>query len=589
MSAKIRCAVYTRKSTDDGLEQEFNSLDAQREACEAFITSQRGLGWVALATRYDDGGLSGGTIDRPALQTLLADIEKGKVDTVVVYKVDRLTRSLADFAKIVDVLDARSVSFVSVTQQFNTTTSMGRLTLNMLLSFAQFEREVTGERIRDKIAASKKKGMWMGGRPPLGYDVQDKKLVVNPDEAETVRTLFRLYLELGTVKKLVEESGHLGLVTKRRIRSGGQETGGQPFTRGHLYQLLTNPIYVGEVAHKGVTYPGQHNGIIERQTFDAVRCRLNGNAAERRSATNAKAPSLLTGLVYDEMGDRLCPTHANKKGRRYRYYISKRLMHRTGSTGAGWRLPAKELDGAVAQAVSDFLTDELRVIDALQLTGIAPDRLRTILHRAAAAADDLNDEQPERRRRLLHRLLHRVTLHTGSIRIEIKRAGLDSLVSGNGAHLAARPEGLIDLTVPVALRRRGVEAKLVVRAAQGEAAAPDRNLIALVAQARRWFDQLAGGEVGSIQEIARRDGIDASDVGRNIQLAFLAPDIVEAILAGCQPVELTARRLRRLRFGARAAAHAAWIRGLGRRCSLPLRSWPCDRDRPRAGRRARGT
>jgi len=546
MSAKIRCAVYTRKSTDDGLEQEFNSLDAQREACEAFITSQRGLGWVALATRYDDGGLSGGTIDRPALQALLADIEMGKVDTVVVYKVDRLTRSLADFAKIVDVLDARSVSFVSVTQQFNTTTSMGRLTLNMLLSFAQFEREVTGERIRDKIAASKKKGMWMGGRPPLGYDVQDKKLVVNPDETETVRTLFRLYLELGTVKKLVDESGHLGLVTKRRIRSGGQGTGGQPFTRGHLYQLLTNPIYVGDVAHKGVTYPGQHNGIIERQTFDAVRCRLNGNAAERRSATNAKAPSLLTGLVYDETGDRLCPTHANKKGRRYRYYISKRLMHRTGSTGAGWRLPAKELDGAVAQAVSDFLTDELRVIDALQLTGIAPDRLRTILHRAAAAADDLNDEQPERQRRLLHRLLHRVTLHTGSIRIEIKRAGLYGLVSGNGAHVAAHPEGLIDFTVPVALRRRGVEAKLVIRAAQGEVAAPDRNLFALVAQARRWFDQLAGGEVGSIQEIARRDGFDASDVGRNIQLAFLAPDIVEAILAGRQPVELTARNLRRI-------------------------------------------
>ncbi|MFB3151018.1 MAG: recombinase family protein, partial [Alphaproteobacteria bacterium] len=404
----------------------------------------------------------------------------------------------------------------------------------------------TGERIRDKIAASKKKGMWMGGLPPLGYDVQDKKLVVNPDEAETVRTLFRLYLELGTVKNLVEESGHLGLVTKRRIRSGGQETGGQPFTRGHLYQLLTNPIYVGDVAHKGVTYPGQHLGIIERQTFDAVRCRLNGNAAERRSATNAKAPSLLTGLVYDETGDRLCPTHANKKGRRYRYYISKRLMHRTGSTGAGWRLPAKELDGAVARAVSDFLTGELRVIDALQLTGLAPDRLRTILHRAAAAADDLKDKTPERQRRLLHRLLRRVTLHTGSMRIEIKRAGLDSLVSGNGAHVAARPEGLIDLTVPVALRRRGVEAKLVVRAAQGEAAAPDRNLIALVAQARRWFDQLTGGEVGSIQEIARRDGIDASDVGRNIQLAFLAPDIVEAILAGRQPVELTARRLRRI-------------------------------------------
>ena len=545
MSTKTRCAVYTRKSTDDGLDQEFNSLDAQREACEAFIKSQRGLGWVALATRYDDGGLSGGTMERPAIQTLLADIGKGKVDTVVVYKVDRLTRSLADFAKIVDVFDARGVSFVSVTQQFNTTTSMGRLTLNMLLSFAQFEREVTGERIRDKIAASKKKGMWMGGLPPLGYDVQDKKLVVNPDEAETVRTLFRLYLERGTVKKLVDESGRLGLVTKRRIRSEGQETGSQPFTRGHLYQLLTNPIYVGDIAHKGVTYPGQHHGIIERQTFDAVRCQLDGNAAERRSATNAKAPSLLTGLAYDETGDRLCPTHANKKGRRYRYYISKRLMHRTGSTDGGWRLSARELDGAVVQAVGDFLRDEIRIVDELDLTGVTPDRLCTILRRAAAAADDLGDERPERQRRLLHRLLHRVTLHPGSMRIEIERASLDSLISGNGAHVAAPPEGLIDLTVPVALRRRGVEAKLIVRAAQGEAAAPDENLIALVAQARRWLDQLAAGEIGSAREIARGGGIDASEVSRTIQLAFLAPDIVEVVLAGHQPVELTLSRLMR--------------------------------------------
>ena len=337
MTTRIRCAIYTRKSTDDGLEQEFNSLDAQREACEAFITSQRGMGWVALSANYDDGGLSGGTMDRPALRKLLADIETRKVDLVVVYKVDRLTRSLTDFAKIVEVFDGHGVSFVSVTQQFNTTTSMGRLTLNMLLSFAQFEREVTGERIRDKIAASKKKGMWMGGLPPLGYDVEDKKLVVNPAEAETVRTLFRLYLELGTVKKLAEESGRLGLVTKRRKRSGGQETGGQPFTRGHLYQLLTNPIYVGDVAHKGAAYPGQHHGVIERQIFDAVRRQLGGNAAARGAATNAMAPSLLTGLVYDETDDRLCPTHANKKGRRYRYYISKRLMHRTGSADGACR------------------------------------------------------------------------------------------------------------------------------------------------------------------------------------------------------------------------------------------------------------
>ena len=543
---RLRCAIYTRKSTEEGLDQEFNSLDAQRDSCEAYIVSQAGEGWSGLKAHYDDGGFSGGNVERPGLKALLADIETGKVDVVVVYKVDRLTRSLTDFARLVDLFDTHGVSFVSVTQQFNTTTSMGRLTLNVLLSFAQFEREVTAERIRDKIAASKKKGMWMGGPPPLGYDARDKKLVVNAGEAETVRTLFRLYLELGTVKGLLEESNRLGLVTKRRKRSDGRETGGQPFSRGHLYQLLNNPIYVGEVAHKGITYPGQHDAIVERETFDAVRRQLNDNVSARRSATNAKAPSLLTGLVYDETGDRLSPTHANKKGRRYRYYISKRLIHQAGSTDGGWRLSATELDGAVTRTVSDFLGDESRLFDALQLTGTAPDRLRTILGHAAQVAVDLNDERSEQHRQVLQRLIHRVTLHTGSIQIELKRSELASLVFENELDGAAHPEGLIDLTVSFQLKRRGVEAKLVVQSAPGAAAIPDKHLIALVSTAHRWFDEFTGKEATSIQEIARRDGIDASDVGRSIQLAFLAPGIVEAILVGRQPVELTARRLKRI-------------------------------------------
>jgi DNA invertase Pin-like site-specific DNA recombinase len=484
-------------------------------------------------------------LERPALRTLLGDIEKGKIDLVVVYKVDRLTRSLADFAKIVDVFDAAGVSFVSVTQQFNTSTSMGRLTLNMLLSFAQFEREVTSERIRDKIAASKKKGMWMGGLAPLGYDVRDKKLVVNKTEAEIVRTLFRLYLEHGTVKKLVEESGRLGLSTKRRIRSNGQSTGGQSFTRGHLYQLLTNPTYVGEIGHKGVTYPGQHDAIIDRKVFDAVRSRLDNNAALRQSPTNAKAPSLLTGLVYDETGDRMCPTHANKKGRRYRYYISKRLMHRTASTDGGWRLPASELEGAVTRAIGDFLRDGIRVVDALELTGIDPDRLRTVLRRAEAAARDMEDEQREHQVRLLRRLLHRVTLHPGSILIALTRSGLARLILEKNPDSAAHQEGQIDLTVPVALKRRGVEAKLIV-SAQGEVAAPDDSLVALLSQAHRWRDQLTAGEVSSARQIARDDGISPSEVSRIIRLAFLAPDIVKAILDGRQPIELTSRRLMRI-------------------------------------------
>ncbi len=276
-----------------------------------------------------------------------------------------------------------------------------------------------------------------------------------------------------------------------------------------------------------------------------MRRQLEGNAAERRAATNAQAPSLLTGLVYDETGYRLCPTHANKQGRRYRYYISKRLMHRTGSTDGGWRLPAKELDGTVARTLSDFLKDEIRIVDALDLTGAAPDSLRAILRRAAAVADDLNQERLKCQRRLLRRLLHRVTLHRDSIHITLKRSGLGSLVFEKSPDSAAHREGLIDLTVPVVLKRRGVEAKLVLSAAQGEAAAPDKILIALLAKAHRWFDQLAGGKIGPAREIARRDGIDASEVSRTIQLAFLAPDIVEAVLAGRQPVELTPRRFMR--------------------------------------------
>lgn len=544
MTAKVRCAIYTRKSTEDGLEQEFNSLHAQREACAAFIKSQQGMGWLALATQYDDGGLSGGTIERPALKLLLADIAQRKVDLVVVYKVDRLTRSLADFAKIVEVFDSHGVSFVSVTQQFNTSTSMGRLTLNMLLSFAQFEREVTGERIRDKIAASKKKGMWMGGPLPLGYDVLDKKLVINPQEATTVRSLFRLYLQLGTVQKLRERAKKLGLVTKRRLRAGGQMTGGLPFTRGHLYQLLSNPLYIGEVAHGGASYPGQHEPIVERPTFEAVRQQLEGNAAGRRSGSNAKVPSLLTGLVFDESGDRLCPTHANKKGRRYRYYISKRLMHRADANESGWRLPARELEGAVTRTIGTFLQDEPRLIDALSLDA-TPHDMRKALDCAKFLASNLKHDHAEDRRSVIQRLIGRITLEGDVLRIELRRAALLELIQASADQTAAS-EDMIALTDVLLLRRRGVEAKLIIGASRDASAVPDERLVLALAQAHVWFDQLASGEVASVSQIAARERIDASDVGRSIQLAFLAPDVIEAILAGRQPVSLTAQRLKRI-------------------------------------------
>jgi DNA invertase Pin-like site-specific DNA recombinase len=322
-SGTTRCAIYTRKSSEEGLEQEFNSLQAQREACEAFIKSQRHEGWVCLADGYDDGGLSGATLGRPALQQLLAETQAGRVDIVVVYKVDRLTRSLADFAKIVEILDAKGASFVSVTQQFNTTTSMGRLTLNVLLSFAQFEREVTGERIRDKIAASKKKGMWMGGMPPLGYQVRDRGLVVVDNEAETVRSIFRRYAELGSIRLLKEELDAQGIKSKCRTSISGRLWGGKPFARGALYLMLQNRIYRGEIVHKERSYPGEHTPIIDRELWDVVQARLAGNVAQRNAGGRTAQPSLLAGLLFDGEGSRMTPSHAVKKGTRYRYYVSR--------------------------------------------------------------------------------------------------------------------------------------------------------------------------------------------------------------------------------------------------------------------------
>src|SRR5215467_1397178 len=329
-AGRRRCAIYTRKSSEEGLEQEFNSLAAQREACEAYIHSQQHEGWVLARTRYDDGEFSGGNLERPALQRLLADIRTRRIDIVVVYKVDRLTRSLADFARLVEIFDAQNVSFVSVTQQFNTTNSMGRLTLNVLLSFAQFEREVTGERIRDKIAASKKKGIWMGGNVPLGYDADKRTLVINPAEAETVRRIFALYRELGCVRRVKDEADRLGLRTKRRRVSDGAERGGAPFSRGHLYRLLSNPIYTGRIAHKGQLYPGQHPALIDEETWTAVRNQLAANAGAHRRNPQAAEPSLLAGLLVDAQGERLTPSHAINKGRRYRYYISAALSTATG-------------------------------------------------------------------------------------------------------------------------------------------------------------------------------------------------------------------------------------------------------------------
>ncbi len=360
---KLRCAIYTRKSSEEGLEQEFNSLHAQREACEAFIRSQQGEGWQLLKTRYDDGGLSGATMDRPALRHLLADIEANQVDVVVVYKVDRLTRSLSDFAKMVEIFDRRGVSFVAVTQQFNTTTSMGRLTLNVLLSFAQFEREVTGERIRDKIAASKRKGMWMGGLVPLGYEVHERRLRVVESEAVTVRHIFQRYCELGSVRLLKQELDRDGLRSKPRISRDGCRFGEKPFARGALYTLLGNPIYIGEIRHKGVRHPGQHDSIVDRALWDKAQELLRLHTVRTDRTTNIGGTSPLMGKLFDETGERLTPSHCKKGNLRYRYYVSRSLIKRGArNSPEGWRIPALEIERTLAATVAGILENRQEIL-----------------------------------------------------------------------------------------------------------------------------------------------------------------------------------------------------------------------------------
>ena len=368
-NARVRCAIYTRKSSEEGLDQEFTSLQAQREACVAFINSQRHESWMCLAAGYANGGFSGATLDRPALQRLLADIAVRRVDIVVVYKIDRLTRSLADFAKIVEILDMHGASFVSVTQQFNTTTSMGRLTLNVLLSFAQFEREVIGERIRDKIAASKKKGMWMGGVPPLGYRVEDRKLVVIDSEAEIVRSIFCCYVELGSVRLLKEECEARGIKSKSWTSASGRVIGGKPFSRGALYLILQNRTYRGEIVHKEQSHPGEHTPIIDQLLWEAVQAQLASNATERSSGNRTRQPSLLAGLLFDADGNAMTPTHAVKNGMRYRYYVSRPLIAKDQSkSSTGLRIPAAEIERLVTSRVRQWLLDPGSIYQATRLS-----------------------------------------------------------------------------------------------------------------------------------------------------------------------------------------------------------------------------
>src|SRR6201984_33948 len=515
--ATLRCAIYTRVSTDQGLDQDFNSLDAQHEAASAYTTSQAHAGWTLIRSRYDDGGYSGGSTDRPDLQRLRADIRARRIDVIVVYKVDRLTRSLADFAKLVELFDAHGVSFVSVTQQFNTTTSMGRLPLSVLLSFAQLEREVTSERIRDKIAASKRKGLWVGGPLPLGYEMKDGKIAVVENEAERVRLIYRRYLELSGVNALERDLKDKDIRTKIRLRATGSTHGGILFERGSLFYLLRNRFYIGEVKYKGEVLPGEQPAIMDRQLFDAVQQKLTDQWSHRNHA-KTKSNHLLTGLLYDDAGHRMIPTHATKAGIRYRYYVS--LPHpqgraQTTSVGSVSRIPATDIENIIVKSVNEHLLAQHDQPSS-----------------GRAHADDLG---------LITEQVVRIDVRKDRLIVRFKSPGPEE-----GSHSADGQMLSIPWQKPPSRKSRQIlipvgESRNEVRATRIERRA---RLVNAIARGRRWLDEIVSGSVTDVQQIAARQKCSARQVNLTISLAFLAPDLVKAAVEGRLPRGIGVERLR---------------------------------------------
>jgi len=513
----VRCAIYTRVSTEHGLDQEFNSLDAQYEAASAYIKSQAHAGWTLIRSRYDDGGYSGGSTERPDLQRLLNDIRARKIDVIVVYKVDRLTRSLADFAKLVELFDAHGVSFVSVTQQFNTTTSMGRLTLNVLLSFAQFEREVTSERIRDKIAASKRKGLWVGGNLPLGYEMKDGKIAIVEQEAELVRAIFRRYLELGGVNELVRDLSERNIRTKTRQLSTGATRGGVPFGRGTLYYLLSNRFYIGEVEYKDEILPGEQPPIMDRALFEAVRKKSLAQWSHRTVVRN-KSDHLLAGLLFDDAGHRMIPTHATKAGIRYRYYASAPVLHggaKTAPAGSVSRVPAADIEDAVLKSLEAHFVAQKDC--------------------SRSKASQLRD------RDALVQLVAGIAVHMDKLIVRLKSDHTDDEPDGSDDRSLTIPwqkppsKRSRRILLPHNASRREVKPEQFERRAR---------LVSAIAKGRQWLDDVVSGRVTTIQEICIREKCSVRQINLMISLAFLAPNLVKAAVEGRLPRGIGIERLR---------------------------------------------
>ncbi len=550
VSSKHRqCAIYTRKSSEEGLEQAFNSLDAQREACESYIKSQQHEGWKAIPKQYDDGGFSGGNTERPGLTQLLDDIKAGDVDVIVVYKVDRLSRSLADFVRLIELFDAHQVSFVSVTQQFNTSSSMGRLTLNVLLSFAQFEREVTGERIRDKITASKRKGMWMGGVVPLGYDVIDKMLVVNEKEAKTVRHIYTRYLALGCVRQLKEELDARGYISKVRAVEG-VHAGGRPFSRGALYTLLKNPIYIGKVTHQAKRYEGQHTALLETALWDKVQARLNENRHKHHARKSVNDPSLLAGLLFDDNGHPLSPSHTRKQNRRYRYYVNQTvLQEREKDAGSILRLPAKVIEALVVQQLLSLWKNTMQLLKLLNKKALSANKQASLLDRAQSLLIEWETFTPHQQIIYLKTIFQKIIVCCEGVDLHISTDGM--LACLNNATLTEdMPDKEVDIrvvTVPATLKRCGIETRFVVNndIDQGPHVISVKAIQDALLKALQWHQGLVSGAISSTADIAKREGTAQRYVARILKLAFLAPDIMEAIIIGNIPIDCTLARLRK--------------------------------------------
>ena len=536
----VRCAIYTRKSTEDGLEQEYNSLDAQYDACTAYALSQRHEGWTVTKDRYDDGGFSGGTLERPGLKRLLADIESGKVDIILLYKIDRLTRSLSDFAKIVEILDRNGASFVSITQSFNTTTSMGRLTLNMLLSFAQFEREVTGERIRDKIYASKRKGLWMGGPVPLGYDVVERKLVVNEPEAQQVRKIMQLYLTAKSVPELVEILARNGSFTKVQQRKDGETKGGVHFKRGNLYHLLSNRIYRGMIVHKGEAFDGEHEAIVSEELWNEVQSKLTRQVQGGSSRKVSARTGVLAGLIYDGEGRAMVLTHTQKGNRRFHYYANR--YEALGDSTAS-RVSARDIENIVVDQLSQTLASGSQIQCMLLDGSYTSEQLHNLISRCGKLATELGVAKYARKQDVVRNILDRIDLYDDRVVIRVDNHGLLNIVRADST---VQPLHL-NLTIERrAIRlRRGKAMRLVIPApSSGDSIQMrDDKLIALIAESRTIMAQITDNPDKSIPILAAEQGRCRVRMMKIAKLACLDPDIVTAIVEGRQPLKLTPGKL----------------------------------------------